>query len=53
VRLTPFGSSSHVIVNLKNSDEREISLKFNGFTGSVSFVEGRQEAEEILEDTGT
>ena len=50
MRVTPFGSSSHLIVNLKNTDEREISVKMNGFTGSVTFHEGRLEAEEILED---
>ena len=50
MRVTPFGSSSHLIVNLKNAEDREISVKMNGFTGSVTFHEGRLEAEEILED---
>lgn len=52
MRVTPFGSSAHLIVNLKNEDGREISVKMNGFTGSVTFFEGRMEAEEILEDSG-
>jgi hypothetical protein len=52
LRVTPFGSSSHLIVNMKNSDDREIAVKMNGFTGSVTFLEGRLEAEEILEDSG-
>jgi hypothetical protein len=50
IRVTPFGSSSHFIVNMKNAEDREISVKMNGFTGSVTFFEGRLEAEEILED---
>lgn len=52
MRVTPFGSSAHLIVNMKNADDREISVKMNGFTGSITFFEGRMEAEAILEDLG-
>ena len=47
VRLSAFGASSHVIVNLTNSDDNIVSLKMNGFTGMSSY------AEELLEDKGT
>jgi len=52
IRLSPFGSSSHTIVNLRNRDDREISVKLNGFTGAVSFYDHRKEAEELIEDEG-
>lgn len=51
-RLSSLGSSSHVILNLRNEEGREISLKLNGFTGVISYAEGRQEAEALLEDPG-
>jgi type II secretion system protein H len=52
IRMSPFGSSSHTIVNLRNRDDRELSVKLNGFTGAVSFYDHRKEAEELLEDEG-
>jgi prepilin-type N-terminal cleavage/methylation domain-containing protein len=52
VRLSAFGASSHVIVNLRNEEGKEISVKLNGFTGMISYADGRQEAEELLEDPG-
>ena len=51
-RLSALGSSSHIILNLRNDEGKEISLKMNGFTGVISYVEGRQEAEALLEDPG-
>jgi len=51
-RLSPFGSSSHVIVNLRNKEDRHAAVRFNGFTGYVSFYEERKDAEELLEDAG-
>lgn len=51
-RLSALGSSSHLILNLRNDEGKEISLKMNGFTGVISYVEGRQEAEALLEDPG-
>ena len=52
LKVTPFGSSMHMIVNLKNTDDREMALRMNGLTGAVTFHEGRLEAEELLEDQG-
>jgi prepilin-type N-terminal cleavage/methylation domain-containing protein len=53
VRLSAFGASSHVILNLINSDDNVISIKFNGFTGMISYLDEHQDAEELLEDKGT
>jgi prepilin-type N-terminal cleavage/methylation domain-containing protein len=53
VRLSAFGASSHVILNLINSDDNVISLKMNGFTGMISYLDEHQDAEELLEDKGT
>ena len=53
VRLSAFGASSHVILNLVNGDDVIIAVKMNGFTGLVSFHDGHQDAEELLEDRGT
>jgi hypothetical protein len=53
VRLSAFGASSHVILNLINSDENIVSLKMNGFTGLISYSDEHQDAEELLEDKGT
>lgn len=53
LRLSAFGASSHIIMNLVNADDVGISLKMNGFTGLISYADGRQEAEDILEDKGT
>lgn len=53
IRVSPFGSSNHVIVNLKNQGTRTISLKVNGFTGAVTFHKDHKEPEEILEDEGS
>ena len=52
LKVTPFGSSTHMIVNLKNTDDREMALRMNGLTGAVTFHEGRLDAEELLEDQG-
>jgi len=51
-RLSALGSSSHIILNLRNDEGNEISLKMNGFTGVISYADGRQEAEALLEDPG-
>jgi type II secretion system protein H len=53
VRLSAFGASSHVILNLTNSDDNIVSLKMNGFTGLISYQEEHQDADELLEDKGT
>ncbi len=50
VRLGPFGSSSHTIVNLRNQDRREMAVRMNGFTGHVAFYEERRDADDLLED---
>ncbi len=52
LRLSPFGSSKHMIVNLRNKDGNTIALRVNGFTGAVSYYDKHQEAEDLLEDTG-
>ncbi len=51
-RLSALGSSSHLILNLRNDEGKESSLKMNGFTGVISYADGRQEAEALLEDPG-
>jgi prepilin-type N-terminal cleavage/methylation domain-containing protein len=51
-RLSALGSSAHLILNMRNDEGKEISLKMNGFTGVISYAEGRQEAEALLEDPG-
>jgi len=51
-RLSSLGSSSHIILNMKNDEGKEISVKMNGFTGLISYADGRQEPEAILEDPG-
>ena len=53
VRLSAFGASSHVILNLVNTDENVVSLKMNGFTGLISYFDEHQDADELLEDKGT
>jgi prepilin-type N-terminal cleavage/methylation domain-containing protein len=52
LRLSPFGTTSHAVVNLRNREGRELAVKLNGFTGAVSFYEGRKEAGEVLRDEG-
>jgi prepilin-type N-terminal cleavage/methylation domain-containing protein len=52
LKVSPFGSSMHMIVNLKNTDDREMALRMNGLTGAVTFHEGRLDAEDLLEDQG-
>ncbi len=52
MKFAPFGVSAHTIVNLRNKEDRHAAVKFNGFTGYVSFYEERKDAEELLEDTG-
>jgi len=51
-RLSALGSSTHIILNMRNDDGREISVRMNGFTGVISYADGRQEAEALLEDSG-
>lgn len=53
VRLSAFGASSHVILNMTNTDKATISLKMNGFTGLISYHDDPQDADELLEDKGT
>ncbi len=50
VRMTPFGTATHTIVNLKNKDGRELAVKLNGFTGFVSFYDHYKDADELLQD---
>ena len=52
VRISPFGASDHVIVNLRNEDDRRMSVRMNGFTGHLSFAEEYREAEQLLQDEG-
>ena len=53
MKFAPFGVSAHTIVNLRNKEDRHAAVKFNGFTGYVSFYEERKDAEELLEDSGS
>jgi len=53
VRLSAFGASSHVIMNLINADDVVIAVKMNGFTGLISYYDEHQDADELLEDKGT
>ena len=53
VRLSPFGASSHVILNLVNAEDVVIAIKMNGFTGMISYHDEHQDADELLEDKGT
>ena len=53
IRLSAFGASSHVILNLINTDDNIVSLKMNGFTGLISYFDEHQDADELLEDKGT
>lgn len=53
VKLSAMGSSSHVILNLTNDDKNLLSIKMNGFTGAISYQDAYQDAEELLEDSGT
>jgi prepilin-type N-terminal cleavage/methylation domain-containing protein len=53
IRLSAFGASSHVILNLTNSDDNIVSIKMNGFTGLISYFDEHQDADELLEDKGT
>lgn len=52
LRLSPFGTTAHAVLNLRNREGRELAMKLNGFTGAVSFSEGRLEAGEVLRDEG-
>lgn len=52
-RLSALGSSQHLILNMRNDEGKEISVKMNGFTGLITYVDGRQEAEALLEDSGS
>jgi len=51
-RLSAMGSSQHLILNMRNDEGKEISVRMNGFTGVITYVDGRQEAEALLEDPG-
>ncbi len=51
VRISPFGASNHVIVNLRLGDA-PMSVRMNGLTGVLSFSESHKEADELLEDQG-
>ena len=53
VRLSAFGASSHVILNLINTEDAVIAVKMNGFTGLISYHDEHQDADELLEDKGT
>jgi prepilin-type N-terminal cleavage/methylation domain-containing protein len=53
IRLSAFGASSHVILNLINAEDTVIAVKMNGFTGSISYYDEHQDADELLEDKGT
>ncbi len=50
VRVSPFGTAAHTIVNFRNKEDRPIALRFNGFTGAVAFYDEHKDAEELLED---
>lgn len=52
VRVSPFGSIHHHIINLRLKSGQEMAVKINGFTGAVSFYDHHLEPEELLEDTG-
>lgn len=52
VRISPFGASDHVIVNLRNKDDRRMSVRMNGFTGHLSFEEEYRDADKLLQDEG-
>jgi prepilin-type N-terminal cleavage/methylation domain-containing protein len=52
IRLLPLGTSGHTIVNLRNQESRELAVKLNGFTGSVTFYEEHKNADQLLQDTG-
>ncbi|HYF00826.1 MAG TPA: prepilin-type N-terminal cleavage/methylation domain-containing protein, partial [Planctomycetota bacterium] len=52
VRISPFGASDHVIVNLRNRDDRRMSVRMNGFTGHLSFEEEYRDADKLLQDEG-
>ncbi len=52
LKVSPFGSSAHLIVNLTNADEREMALRMNGLTGATTFRESRMDVEELIEDQG-
>lgn len=49
VRISPFGLSNHVIVNLQ-LDDRPIAVKMNGLTGVITYHEDHQSADELIED---
>lgn len=48
VRMSPFGASASVIVNLR-MDDLPMCTKLNGITGVVTFYEEHQQADELLE----
>lgn len=52
IRISPFGSAHHHIINLRLKSGQEIAAKVNGFTGAVTFYDRLLEPEELLEDTG-
>lgn len=52
VRMSPFGSSPHVIVNLRGDGEVPFALRLNGLTGVITFHEEYKDADDLLEDVG-
>lgn len=52
VRLSSFGASSHVILNLENDEHKIVGIRMNGFTGMIDFDDQRRDAEQLLEDKG-
>jgi Tfp pilus assembly protein FimT len=52
IRIMPLGTSGHTIVNLRNQESRELAVKLNGFTGSVTFYEEHKNADQLLQDNG-
>jgi prepilin-type N-terminal cleavage/methylation domain-containing protein len=44
IRISPFGSTNHHIVNLKNHQEEKMAIKLNGLTGIVTFYDEYLEA---------
>jgi prepilin-type N-terminal cleavage/methylation domain-containing protein len=52
LKVSPFGSSSHMIVNLKNEDDKDLALRMNGLTGAVTFHDEHLNEEKLIEDQG-
>jgi prepilin-type N-terminal cleavage/methylation domain-containing protein len=50
IPFSPFGYSGHHIVNLTGEGENVASLKINGLTGNISYLDQYQDQEELLKD---